>query len=328
MATQESLAQYQWRFRVNAIRGAYENSVSMNRVKGGLNRLGLVLDSPSHPLGPDVTIGVCDHPPEGTVVYSGSPDRPHELGIHVWRDGVWATVFGAPPYNMVTVVSVPGRGEDPPAWLTTPGDESDVNLIKMFKARAWKIGHRVQQEASWCPTFDRVMAQVDVSASSVTAAGAIRHNGWAVGDMLASQSDAQQLPSGTVLFWNGTEGDEVRFMVSVRDDTMRNKNESWCRRIVAKGTTGNFRTGCIIASFPDGVDDDPADWNIRVTPVRQWLPELPPGVFFTIDPEAHDGYTTCDDGMVAPGRESRVSGPYTPGQFSTYNYIYLMGYVS
>jgi len=329
MTTQESLAQYQWRFRTNAIEGAYENSVGMQRVNAGLNRIGLVLDGPEHPLGPNVKVGEFEQVPEGTIAYQGDPARPGGLIIVVRRDGVWRALYGdGPPYGVVTLATVPGRPDEPPAWLTTPGTEQDVDLIKAFKARAWKVGYEIKQSAQWCPTFENVLARVDVSAASVREAGSIRHNGWAVGDMLSAQVQAQQLPEGTILFWNGSTVDKVAFMVSVRDDAMQGQNDSWCRRLLAVGTTGNFRTGSTIAAFSDGDPEQP--WNIRVGPPQQWLEALPTGTFFQVRLDSRDVYHVTRDGGIVGHRSVARNvdgrGDYQASQFSGYNNIYLIGY--
>jgi hypothetical protein len=324
----ESLLQYRWRFRTNAMRGAIEHQVGLDRVNSVLNRLGVGLDSDEHPLGPDVPVGNRESVPDGTLVYSGRIEDPARLSIWQWRQRQWHLVFG--PGGMDTIVSiaaVPGRDNSkPPAWLTLPGTEEDVNPIKAFKARGWRLGHRLQQESSWCSTFDNIMARVGVSPASVHEAKMIGDtNGWQIGDAVGSQAEAATLPQGSVVLW--TEHASGAFMFSVRDDDMT--NESRCRRLVAHEVTGNFRVGAHVVYMPNPDDDSDLDWEFRVA-AGWWWNRMPVGMFFKVAPGPADEYHVAHDGRIARGvhgdRSLYAIGSYDLSAFSSYHYLYLIGY--
>src|SRR5215468_3318499 len=85
----ESWAQWMWRFRINAIRGAVENGIGMGRVNAALIELGIVPDSAEFPLGPDVPVFHEDRIPDGVTVYQGDPDRPEQFALWGRRRGGW-----------------------------------------------------------------------------------------------------------------------------------------------------------------------------------------------------------------------------------------------
>lgn len=309
MKEQESLAQYQWRFRLNAVTGAIRHGIGMHRISRALAELGVDLDSPDFPLGAEVPIGSNESVPEGTVVYQGNPKDPHRLAVWVRQRDGWQHLFGGANRlnESVKIAALPGRPAEPPAWLTTPGDRESVDQIKVFKARAFRVGQRVRNEASWCGTYDQVMSAVGVNANSVREAeGLTSASGFRVGDTLHAD-EVRRTPVGTVFSWVDptTVG---RFAVYRRTERAEAMNPSGTERVCGNrqdGTQlGNYRVGAVVRWLPDAPGAS-GDWDWRIGRVAEWLPHLPVGTFFRVGDEQPLYHVAQDTRLASNGNQSR-----------------------
>jgi hypothetical protein len=292
----ETLAQYQWRFRNNAISGAVENSIGMRHVTDALHRLGLTDEQ--FPLGPKVPITLNDEVPDGTVVYVGSPDEPRTLGVFRRDRGAWQWVFGHVDYtpNTMMVESMPGV-ETPPDWWTAPGEDNEEERIKKFKARAYQVGRRTQQAASWCGTYDNVMARVGVTAEAVRGIDATQ-----IGDVIP-QGEVTRLPEGAILAWVDPEN-TTRWAVYRRDNNAQNTTRT--ERILGNraegGPLNNWRAGARVVFLPDL--SDRWEWQLRTNRAGHVLSTGPVGLFFLYSGSI---YVKARDGRIAPAPDLAVA---------------------
>jgi len=329
----ETLARYQWRFRMHALRAALENGVGMQRVHSALAELGVTLDSPDHPAGPGIR--VCreeENLPEGVLVFHGSPDHPARLAVWVRERGTWRHVFGGGTGldQIMTVATWPGVDEAP-AWLTAEGGAWDKEQIAVFKARAFRVGDKLRRGSSWCGTYDAIMERIGVTANAVSEARRFTASGFAVGDVV-TQAEAAQCPVGTVFGWidPNTVG---RFAVFQRIDEQANPSQT--RRVWGSqmdGTPlGNYRSGMRILMLPATAEYPHADdWSFRLGQSRDWMPHLPVGSIFRLGDSLTFWHVTTDGSLSqthARPTRLRRTGPHSTADFVNYH-LYLIGALS
>jgi len=303
----ESLAQFQWRFRTNALRGACENGVGLRVVWSGLKNLGLSLDQ--WELGPDVPITTVDQMPEGTTAYVGDPERPESLGIFRMHNGTWQTIHQGRGLDYVLRIAyLPGSSvTETPAWLTTPGTDDDVTRIAEWKGVAWREGQKVRSHTTWCGAFEGILARV-----GVTAAAASRTNGISIGESV-TPAQAMSLPPGSVFGW--WAGDQ--FAIYRRLDADPPLNPAGTERVCGhRGdgpALGNFqRNGMRYIAHPSD-----ERWDFQIGRLHTWVPLFPVGTFFSIGRES-TLYHVARDGRIAYHDRYLVhpGGQYSPADFT------------
>jgi hypothetical protein len=265
----ETLMQYQWKFRENAISGASENGVSMTATMEGLKMLGV---SEPFPLGPGVKIKALDTDlgiPENTVAGKVNCTPDHDrYTLWVWRSGNWRPLFGRSGLDRdIVIVEMPGVTETP-AWWTEVGNEETEQQVADFKAHAWRIGKRIKQSQSWCSTYEHVVARVGVTASSVRASTA---GGFAVGETIG-QRDASRLPVGSLLLYTHELGSWAIYRREDPVDNMTRTRRMYGHRAENMPALGHYQALMTVLAMPVAPGGDPTIDADQVAPMMERLP--------------------------------------------------------
>jgi len=290
---QETLLQFMWKFRENALSGAHENGVSLEATMKGLRLLGL--DIPWE-LGPGVQMKTLDDRldlPDGVVVVNASlTDPKHEdYTLFVRKGRRWTIILGRAGLGRdAVIVDYPGVTETP-AWWAQQGDEDAARQVAQFKARAWRVGQQIKSEQSWCNTYEHVIARVGVTARSIREAqvGA----GFGPGDRIG-QRDAVSLPAGSLLIYRSNDWTD-HWAVYERDDSCDNMTRT--RRIAGHrderaASLGHYQSVMTVLAMPIEAGQ-PAQADPPQVP--QILDLLPIGTVFT-----YSGcqYVICRDRQI------------------------------
>ena len=145
----ETLMQFMWKFRENAISGAHENGVSIEACMKGLRLLGL--ENEEFPLGPKVKFKVLDDRaefPENTVIANALHTDPKHarFTLFVRKRRTWHTLLGREGLGRDAVIMDYPGVVIPPAWWTEVGTDKSEEEIRQFKARAWRISLQIKSE--------------------------------------------------------------------------------------------------------------------------------------------------------------------------------------
>ena len=297
----DTLMQFMWKFRENAISGARENSVSMDATMKGMRLLGLDIE---WELGPGVPIKALDDNlplPEGVVAANAAvPDpKDNNYSLFVRKRRSWSSILGRSGLGRdLVIVDYPGV-EAPPAWWAEVGNEETAKQVAHFKARAWRIGNKIKSEQSWCGTYEHVIARVGVTARSIREAQA-DGGGYDVGDTV-SQVHAAAMPEGT-LFLYRSETWADHWAVYQRDNTSDNLTRT--RRVaghrnLSAPALGNYQSTMTILSLPiEGM----TEWTVEQPHVPVILAAVPIGTVFTY---SGTRYIKCQNIHFTDYREGR-----------------------
>ena len=308
---QETLLQFMWKFRENAISGAHENSVSMEATMKGMRLLGLDRE---WELGPGVRFKVLDNQlaiPDGVVIANVNHNDPkhQHYTLFARRRSQWHTLLGRSGLGRDgVVVEWPGVSETP-AWWTEVGDEEAGQEVARFKARAWRIGQQIKSEQSWCGTYEHVIARVGVTRASVREA--LGAGGYDVGDRI-SQNHAAAMPEGTLFIYRSDTWTN-HWAVYQRDNSADNMTRT--RRIAGHkaengSALGHYQSTMIVLSIPV---EETTPWTIDQGHVQPMLELLPVGVVFTYSTAQ---YIKCQDNRFTDWRRGTRGIPVTGMHYS------------
>ena len=306
----ETLVQYQWKFRENALSGAHENGVSISATMEGLKMLGV---SEPFPLGPGVRIKTLDVSlglPENTVVGKAACNPDHDrYSLWVWRTGNWRALLGRSGLDRdVVIVEMPGVTETP-SWWTEVGDEDSAQQIAEFKAKCWRIGSRIKSQQSWCATYESVIARVGVTARSITASA---HSGFGVGEVVG-QRNVARLPVNSLLLWTHALGS---WAIYRRDDSMDNQTKTrriFGHRAETTAPLSHYQAVMTVLAIPAVPSDEHATIDAHMVPAM--LEQLPIG---TVINYSGSLYVICRDRLLntyLTGRQIPERGVHAPSAF-------------
>lgn len=303
----DTLRQFMWKFRSNAISGAQENSVSMIATMKGLSLLGLDIE---WELGPGIQIKTLDDQirlPDGVVVVNSTTTNPTHPNYALWvrRRHVWTPLLGRAGLGRdAVIVEYPGV-DAPPDWWAEVGNEETAREVARFKARAWRIGNKIKSEQSWCNTYEHVIARVGVTARSVREAQA-EGGAYDVGDR-CSQNHAANMPEGT-LFLYRSETLANHWAVYQRDNSCDNMTRT--RRIAGHRTEngpalGHYQHLMMVLAIPTE-GNTVEEWTVDQPHVQVILETVPVGSVFTYSASR---YIKCLNGHFTHYRDGARGVP-------------------
>lgn len=311
---QETVEQIKWNFRVGALAAATSHGVGRDTVERTLAEMGIGAKDMAPTLGAGVRVDnqSMNDLPDGSTVYSGSPNALRHFSVQTKKAGRWVTVLGERSRldTLVTVQSVAGDLTEP-GWLTREGTEEDVEAIQDFKARAWRVGYALKRSQGWCSTYESIVHGLGVTEADLHRT---RVGGFAVGDRVQAPMVAA-LPVGTLLMWiNSTRPDE--WGLYVRDDTASNTPQT--RRVAGvPDSNENYHRYMTVVAIPANGGTE-IGWSIPGDPARIWA-ALPGGTVFTYG-GGGDEFVKTRDGLAVDRRSYRPlqnNGTYSEGQFGT-----------
>lgn len=311
---QETLRQFQWKFRENAIAGASENGVSMDACMKGLRLLGI--DEP-FPLGPGVKFKSLDNQltfPAGLVVANALPQlAPSHANytLFAWKPRLgWRAIVGRAGMARDVVVVQHPEVEETPEWWAEVGTEQSRDEVLQFKARAWRISTQIKSEQSWCGTLEHVIARVGVTHRSIREA---QNGGFSPVDRVG-QRDCAGLAEGSLLFYQ--DGQYLnQWAVYERDDTSDNLTRT--RRIAGHRNEygpalGHYHATMLLITTPtEGL----APRTVDGATAPQVLSLLPVGTVFAYG--GQDRYIICRDRLCMTHRAGTIpnNGSHRPDVF-------------
>jgi hypothetical protein len=201
-ARRATLDSVKWNFRTIAMSAAISNGIPQDPVKRVLSALNA--DLTDFPLGKGVPVLSNEAPslPNGSLVFTGSPRRWNNFGMFAIKDGAFTHVLGPRTYMDSTVTVAQIAGEEVVAdWFTGEGTDEDETAIKLFKARAWRLGEKAKAENRWCGEYERAMERAGITADSLIGVDLPP----AAGDQVTPEG-AAALPEGSILVWQHTHG--------------------------------------------------------------------------------------------------------------------------
>jgi len=267
--TWESLAQWQFRYRDNALTAAEQAGVSTRTVLDAMRELGI--DDTYFPLGRGVRVANAhdkDRLPVGSLVARGEPEDVSTFGLFVKAQRGWQHILGDYNSNDGPVEVVSG---DPVEWATAPGSEAEQAAIADFKARAWRVGWKVKVANRWCESYETYMGRVGLTDEVLQHA---TFAGITTNEHIA-QAMASRLPEGSLLRWHHRT-EPGTFTWYIRDDH----------------TTNVSRTRALFGHRPDGgvlrnsartmqvmwiANDDEDGMRLRIDNLADIWPYVPVG---------------------------------------------------
>lgn len=301
----ETLEQYKWRFRDYALVSARNHSVSYEASRDVLDSLGTNL-----PLGRGVKVGdegTWQSLPEGSMVFSGSPENPNLFSVMVKEDRRWVTKIGPGTIdNRVTVYRIGDNNSvEPPEWLTSVSTDAqaEAEKIAQFKAEVWRLGWKLKKAQGWCSTYEHILQSFGITRNAIQ----VGVNGIRIGQRVAPEV-AASLPLGSVLKWTSRDDDSV-WGLYVRASSASNVAGT----VKIAGTEGcgdrNYRSSMMVLSIP--VEE--RTWRLDGTTaeIAAIMDALPPGITFSNVDEGSPEYKKCRDGRYNGRRDDDLNGRWS-----------------
>jgi hypothetical protein len=300
--TWESLAQWQFRFRDNAIASADSAGVSRSTVFQATNELGLTDDL--FPMGQGVKVSNeydKGRLPVGTQVMVGHPDRVTTFGLFVLaRGGGWQHLLGEVHNQQGHTVEV--LTGDPVEWAVTPGTEAEQEALANFKARAWRVGWKVKLSHRWCESYEGYMAKIGLNEDVLRN---VKHGGLTIGERTNPRGSAA-LPAGSILRWV-SRSDPANFTWYIRDDSMN--NEARTRAIFGHRRDGSGLRNSGSTMEVMWIANDEGVMALRVDGLSDLIEHLPVGTRFAA---GGSQYVLCHDRKVTNYEAHNPTPPTGP----------------
>jgi hypothetical protein len=284
------LIRAQWEYANGAYRAASHHGVGTQVVREALQEMGLT--NLSAEIGTGVRVSDTElwrNLPDGSIVYSGSPQQPQRLSVQAKVKGRWVHMLGDQPApGEEVMVEAVGGVRKRPAWLDQEGTDTDVREIAKFRATAYRVGYRVKRAHGWCSTYDHVVSGLGITAQIAREAEAPESMGLRV-----HAEAARLLPVGSLLWWRNRHHPD-QYALFERVDTMTNQaatrrvfasaavpdNEQYKRHMLVVATATNNRE--VAWPLPENLAQ--AIWNL-----------LPTGSRFMYRQGGENQYVICAD---------------------------------
>ena len=311
----ETIERVKWRFRTGALSAAESHGVSVTTVENSLHQMGAGRDDLSVTLGRGVKVGNAhdrDSLPEGSIIYSGTPDVPASFAVFAKKNRQWVHILGERTYlDAETVIESVGGNRERPAWLDREGTEEDAEAIRQFKAVAWRVGYELKRANGWCGTYEDIVHRLGVTQADtrVAAAGGLTEGMRVLGEQ------AMSLPLGSLLWWQHSQSPDT-WALYRRDNASTNR--AGTVKVVGSDPDDheNYKRYMNVA----GVADETGNvlWLVPTTPPV--FAALPPGTVCTYQGGGEQEYMKQRDGNMRDlGRLSRerpgATGRYQVHQF-------------
>lgn len=259
----ESVEAFCWRLRDTALGAAERHGIGIRPVVEMVQAFGA--GTPLFTEGGVISNRVdLDRMPDGSVLYTGHPDRPKTMGVFEVKDSRLTLVMGQRDRQTgqpMTIYSLP-------AYTPSAPEVADDETLTQIALRAYRVGKTYQKNNSWCSVFDNCMASLGINDRMLSAIGAITYG---PGDTL-DRDQVARLPEGSILWWPWRSGQA--FAVYVRDDSARNRSRT--RRLHGYDDDGAHTHGhMIVVQTPD----EPMAWRINGSLARH----LPDGVTLRVN---------------------------------------------
>lgn len=244
----ESVEAFRWRLRDTALGAAERHGIGNGPVIEMVAAFGA--GTPRFTEGGIISSRIdIDRMPDGSVLYTGHPDKPNMMSVCEKKNGRLVLVMGQrdrPAGQPMTIYSLPGDTASAPEVV------ADDQTLTQIALRAFRVGKTYQRSNSWCSVYDNCMASLGINDKMLSAIGATTHG---PGDTV-DRDQAARLPEGSILWWLWRSGQG--FAVYVRDDSARNLSKT--RRLHGWNDDGAHTHGHMtVVQTPD----EPMAWRIN-----------------------------------------------------------------
>lgn len=197
-----SLPRYKFAVREVIVVGARNMGVGDRELDEAIRELGL--EAENFPLGDGVRIANSRdlaRVPNGSLLQSGHPDLFDHFGIfHVLGSAMQPVLGGRTTYDQHEQFRIlrygPG-GSATPDWWAQAADELDVEAVRRFRARVWRVAAAAKERHDWCSQLETTFLSIGVSLNDLMVQS---YGGIHVGSFVDA-TQARGLPIGTILRW-------------------------------------------------------------------------------------------------------------------------------